>query len=178
MGPMRGLLVVLAVAAVACAPPGVTLGDDMPADLAEVVTVAFDEMVEELDAHTSCLDGLTVEHAWEMADRAAYDPDTTTIVLRVPATANELEFSLAHEIAHHLEQSCPAQEEIRPAFLSAQGLPDSTAWFEGDTWEETPSEQFATALGMVLTGGTDDRRRVPVTEPALEVVTDWVGSGR
>lgn len=174
---MRGLLVVLAAAVVACAPPGVTLGDDMPADLAEVVSVAFDEMVRELEAHGSCLEGLTVEHAWEMADRASYDPDTATIVLRVPATANELEFSLAHEIAHHLELACPAQQEIRPDFLAAQGLPNSTAWFEGDTWEETPSEQFATALGMVLTGGSDDRRHVPITESAVEVVADWTEGG-
>lgn len=160
-----------------CAGEGLRLGDDIPADLGELVDGSFAAIRDDLAAHADCLAGLTVTHSWEMEDRAFYEPAAATIVLRVPATASELEFSLAHEIAHHLEEACPAQAELRPAFLRAQGLPATAAWFEGETWESTPSEQFATALGLAITGDTDPSRRVPLTEEAAALVREWMAGG-
>lgn len=149
------------------------MGADMPADLAEVVAVTFEALDGEARAHANCLEGLVVRHAWELEDRASYDPDTATITLRVPATAPRLEFTLVHEIAHHLEFACPAQIELRAGFLETQGLDPGSEWFEGDVWEEIPSEQFATAFAMVVTGGTDSLRRVRVTDETLALVDAW-----
>ena len=98
-------------------------------------------------------------------------------VITSAATATEFEFSLAHEVAHHLEEACPAQLEMRPAFLAAQGFTRDTPWFEGPTWEETPSEQFASALGEVLTGRPDPGRRVEITDEGLDLVSEWVAGG-
>jgi hypothetical protein len=162
---------------IGCAGTELRLGDDIPADLGRLVHESFGMIQDVLGAHAGCLEGLTVTHSWDMEDRATYDPDSGTIVLRVPATANELEFSLAHEVAHHLEEDCPAQMSVRSAFLEAQGHPEGTPWFEGSTWEETPSEQFASALGQVVTGGPDPGRRVEVSEAALAVVAEWVEGG-
>lgn len=162
---------------VGCADSDLQVAEDMPEDLGVLVSQSFEAIEEALDAHATCLHGLTVTHSWDMDDRATYDPASSTIVLRAPATAAEFEFSLAHEVAHHLEEACPAQLEMRPAFLDAQGHPEETPWFEGLTWEETPSEQFASALGEVLTGRPDPGRRVEITDEALDLVSEWVAGG-
>lgn len=157
----------------ACVHDGPVLGNDMPTDLVELVDATLQTVEDEAPARADCLQGLVIRHAWELDDRAQYDPDTSTVVLRVPSTASRLEFSLVHEIAHHFEYTCQAQAEIRSAFLDTQGLDPNTAWFEGDPWEEIPSEQFATALAMVVTDGTDTMRRVRVTDESLELVDLW-----
>lgn len=167
-------LLLLVVVAVACSPPTPRLDSDIPADLARLVEDRYQEINRVLAARSDCLAGLTITHSWEMADRASYDPETATITLRVPATARELEFSLVHELAHHFEAACTAQQTLRPAFLLAQGHPEDAPWFEGETWETTPSEQFASALGVVVTGEADPGRRVPLTDAAVEVVAGWV----
>lgn len=144
----------------------------MPVDLRELVEDTLSRVADAVPAHVDCLDSLVIGYSWELPHRAEYRPSTATIVLRVPATAPHLSFSLAHEVAHHLEAACPAQEEMRPAFLAAQGHPPDRLWFSGPSWEETPSEQFATAFARYVTGETGPHR-VPVTEAALEVVADW-----
>lgn len=175
MRAARTTIIILGlIALAACGGHDLQVEEDIPTDLGELVQETFDEMRETLRAHVDCLDGLTVNHSWEMDDRARYDPANAIITLRAPATAAEFEFSLAHEVAHHLEEACPAQLGLRPRFLAAQGHPEGTAWFEGPTWEETPSEQFASALGQVLTGRPDPGRRVSISEPALALVAEWV----
>lgn len=164
---------VLAIVVIACGHPGPVLGDDMPSDLVEVVNATLDAVEDEAPALTECLDGLVIRHTWDLDDRASYDPDTSTILLRVPSTASRFEFSLAHEIAHHLEFTCPAQMEIRARFLEAQGRDAGTYWFDGDPWEDIPSEQFATAFAEVVTGGTDTMRHVPVTESSRTLIDTW-----
>lgn len=170
-------LLVLILLSSSCGSPGALVADDIPADLAKVVSEALASVEEALPAHHGCLDGVVVTHAWELDDRAAYRPETGTVVLRVPGTAPNLEFSLVHEIAHHLEFACPAQAELRPAFLIAMGHAPETSWFEGDTWETTPSEQFATALAEYVTGRPEPLRPVALTDEARRRVEEWAATG-
>lgn len=163
-----------AVLVAACGTAGAVMNEDMPSDLAGVVSDTLELVEEVLPAHGGCLDGLIVSHAWELDDRAEYRPVSQTVVLRVPETAENLAFSLVHEIAHHLEFACPAQEEIREAFLIAQGHPPTAPWFEGDMWETTPSEQFATALAEHVTGREEKIRPVDLTDESRQLVADWV----
>jgi hypothetical protein len=158
---------------VACGEPMPVLGEDLPSDLMEVVEATLETVEGEAPAHADCLPGLVIRHAWRHDDRASYDPDTSTITLRVPSTARRLEFSLAHEIAHHLEFACPDQIQIQDAFLETQGLDPGTDWFAGERWEDIPSEQFATAFAQVVTGGTDGQRRVQVTDESVALVDAW-----
>lgn len=170
---MTRALPVLVVVLVACGGTRPLSAADMPADLAEVVAATLATVEGEAQARAECLEGLVVRHAWKLADRASYDPRTATITLRVPATAPRLEFTLVHEIAHHLEFTCPSQAQMRGSFLATQGLDPGTEWFEGAVWEEVPSEQFATAFAMAVTGGTDSLRRVPVSDETLALVGAW-----
>lgn len=167
------VLSLLLVVVVACGGPVPVLGEDMPSDLAELVAATLETVEERAPARSDCLAGLIIHHAWQHDDRASYDPDTSTVTLRVPATAPRLAFSLTHEIAHHFEFACPAQLEMRAAFLESQGLDPRTEWFEGEYWEEIPSEQFATAFAQVVTGSTDSLRPIQITDESLTLVDTW-----
>lgn len=153
------------------------VAEDIPPDLEELVVGTMERIEQALPAQAACLRNMTLTHAWELDDRAEYRAETETVVLRVPATAPDLEFSLAHEVAHHLELTCDSQPEMRAAFLAAQGHDGDRPWFEGDSWETTPSEQFATAIGRLVTGGPDPMRNVSVTEEAMAVVERWARDG-
>lgn len=156
---------------------GWVVTEDIPPDLEELVTGTMERIEQALPAQADCLRDLTVSHAWELDDRAEYRTESGTVVLRVPATAPDLEFSLAHEVAHHLELTCDSQAGMRSAFLAAQGQDAKRPWFEGDSWETTPSEQFATAIGHLVTGRPDPMRNVSVTEEAMELVHRWARDG-
>lgn len=156
---------------------GVVVADGTPDDLAELVEVTMETVEEALPAQAHCLSGLTVSHARELEDRAEYRVEARTVVLRVPATAPHLEFSLAHEVAHHLELTCDGHEDLRPSFLVGQGHADDHPWFEGDSWETTPSEQFATAVATLVTGQPDPLRNIRVTDEAMAAVERWAGEG-
>lgn len=173
---MRPLLVVLSLAVVACG-GGPVIAEGTPSDLQELVEETLVRIEEALPAHTACLNDLTVAHAWELEDRAEYRLDERTIVLRVPATAPHLEFSLAHEVAHHVDFACGLGEGVREAFLTGLGLGPTSMWDTADSWESTPAELFATAVATLVTGRSDPLRVMAVTDEAMEVVESWaVGS--
>jgi len=170
-------LILLGYLALACSAGGPALADDMPEDLVAVVDSSLAKVDGALTPHLGCLDGLVVSHAWELEDRAEYRSTDRQVVLRVPGTAPDLEFSLVHEIAHHLEFVCPSQLELRPAFLAAQGLAADTAWFEGDSWEATPSEMFATAVAEYVTGRSEENRPIALSQETKSLVAEWALTG-
>jgi hypothetical protein len=149
------------------------VAEGTPSDLTEVVQAAMDEIQEAMPSQADCLQGVTVTHDRELGRRAEYRPESGTVVLRVPATAADLTFSLAHEVAHHLEVSCPRHEEMRPAFLAAQGFEADQPWFDGVSWATTPSEQYATAVAQLVTGHSDQQRRLVISDEALLVIEQW-----
>jgi hypothetical protein len=133
-------------------PADLSVTGTSPADLRALVVETWDRFVEAFPARRSCLAPVTVRGAWELDDRASYDPGRRLITVRIPGTAPNLRASLVHEFAHHMEFTCPEQRDVRVAFLSAQELPPSASWFEGASWETIPSEQFAEAVVQVVLG--------------------------
>lgn len=169
---MRPLLVAVALILVACR-AGAVVAEGTPADLTALVEETLARIEQALPAHGRCLSGLTITHAWELDDRAEYRVVDRTIVLRVPATAPHLEFSLAHEVAHHIDFGCGLEEGVREAFLAAQGLAPDTPWDTAESWESTPAELFATAVAQLVTGRSDPLRVILITDEAMEVVEAW-----
>ncbi len=112
-----------------------------PADLRALIVTTWEQFVEAFPARRSCLAPVTVQ-----------DPGSRLVTIRIPGTAPNLRASLVHEFAHHMEFTCPEQHNVRAAFLAAQDLPRSASWFEGVSWETTPSEQFAEAVVQVVLG--------------------------
>jgi hypothetical protein len=128
----------------------------------------------------ACFGDVTLKADKTLSDRAVYDPSRAVVTVRVPATAAMLRGAMVHEWAHHLEFQCKEHQELRTAFLIAQGLPVDTPWraveksgLAGEAWEELPSEQYAEATIALVLG----RRSIPtgarITTQAVEVIENW-----
>lgn len=182
---MRPTVVLVLVAALvsvtADAPahwPRLSFGDPAPDDLRAVVAAAWSETLASLPAHRRCMADVTVRGAWGLSDRARYLPDERTVVVQLPNTAGQLRGSLVHEFAHHLEATCPAHRDLRPAFLQAQGHPPTASWFDADDWESTPSEQFAEAMVLHVLGTRLRNTQLTVAEEAVAALAEWAGASR
>ena len=180
---MRRILVLAAVAAAVVAvafvfarpdsDPELHFDSSVPEDLRAVAVEAWDGFLAAHPTRTGCIKPLTMSAAWELDDRAEYRPDSATVVIRVPGTAPNLTNDLTHEFAHHVEFTCPEHEALRSAFLEAQGFPATTAWFEGTTWETTPSEQYAEATVEAVLGRRTHHGGIVVSNEAVTVVRQW-----
>jgi hypothetical protein len=179
-----GLMVVAVAGVAAYAPdrPSVSFAGDVPDDVRALATDTWERFVDAFPARRDCLESVRLGVAWTYDERADYDPDRRLVTLRIPGTAPNLEATLAHEFGHHLELLCTQSETagteaaligIRERFLTAQGLPPDTPWFDGATWETTPSEQFAEAVAQVVTGEPPVHQRVVVTKEALALIGAW-----
>lgn len=174
---MRTLVVVLVLVATACsgpvAQPRLRVVDGTPGDLRVLAEETFASVLDAFPARHDCLDGVGLVAAWELPDRARYDPARREITIRVPATAQQLRVALVHELAHDLEFSCASHAEVRSAFVAAQEIPPGTPWVGGTTWETTPSEHWATAVVEHVLGRPDTQARIAVGPATLEVVRGW-----
>ena len=59
------------------------------------------------------------------------------------------------------------------AFLPAQGFPADANWFDGDSWETTPSEQYAEAVVELIEGRRTHQGGIYITDDAVDVVRGW-----
>lgn len=178
---IRAILVVLCLVSLggcgSSADPAWDFGADTPDDLRALADQVLVEVVDAFPDRGDCIGRVTLEGARQLDDRATYAPEHRRITIRIPATAPQLEVSLVHELAHHLEFACPTPSDLRAAFMEAQSLPTDAPWSDGPTWEQTPSEQWATATVVHVLGRPDRRARVAVSDRALELVAQWAGTG-
>jgi hypothetical protein len=153
--------------------PALILSSGTPQDLQRVVRATWGRFARAFPARTACFEPVTVTGAWELGDRATYDPGEREVTVRIPGTAPNLAATLVHEFAHHLEFTCPTQQSIRMSFIAAQKLPRGSAWFEGSTWEQTPSENFAETVVEYVLERRPAHARLVISADALVVVGDW-----
>jgi hypothetical protein len=152
--------------------PGLRFASDTPDDVQALARQTWVRFTEVFAARWDCLGGMTVRGAWRLADRAEYEPDRRLATVRIPGTAPNLQASLVHEFAHHMEFSCPDISRLRPRFLAAQGLASTTPWFGGTSWERIPSEQFAEAAVVAVLGRTA-HARIYTSAAAVGAVRAW-----
>ena len=177
---LTGLLLCSDSRTVAAA-PRLILDDSVARDLRAVADGTWGRFLSVFRARAGCFGDVRLAAASELSSRAAYDPATATVTIRVPATAVMLQGALIHEWAHHIEFQCRAQGELKPSFLAAQGLPTDTPWRtdygpantpESD-WAGIPSEQYAEATIELVLG----RRQIPTTArvspEAVRVIAEW-----
>lgn len=158
--------------------PDLVIADGVPEDFEALTRATWALFTDAFPARRACVAPVTVDAAWELNDRAAYDPARRLVTMRVPGTAPNLRASLVHEFAHHLEFTCPAQRALRPAFLADQGLGTHAPWFTGATWERTPSEQFAEATTEYVLGRRHAHFRSVVTADAVHTIRAWATGTR
>jgi hypothetical protein len=157
--------------------PVLIVADDVPNDVRALALDTWDVFLTAFPARRACIPPVTLSHAWEFADRAAYDPDERAVVLRVPGTAPNLRASLVHEFAHHLESTCDAHASLRRPFLVATGSAPDSSWFGGREWDRVPSERYAEAVTVYVLDERPSHLRVSVPREALDEIEHWaVGS--
>jgi hypothetical protein len=164
--------------------PRLIVDDSVAGDLQALAEETWGTFLMVFQARTGCFGDVRLHAARDLGDRAAYDPATAIVTIRVPASAVMLQGALIHEWAHHIEFQCDAHRALRPAFLAAQGLPADTPWRLSDTpasgsdkaWADSPSEQYAEAVIEVVLG----RRQIPTTVrvrvEAVRVIRDWASA--
>jgi hypothetical protein len=130
-------------------------------------------------ARASCFGPVTLRATRSLDSRALYDPDTSTVTVRVPATSAVLKGALVHEFAHHVEFQCQEHEALRPAFLAALGLPADTEWRPDSLSAaarrhvDIPSEQYAEATVILVLGRRPVSTGVRVNDEAVRAVKVW-----
>jgi len=159
--------------------PELVIDESVAADFAEVADAEWETFVASFPALESCLGRITLVADYTLGDRARYDPQSRTMMVRVPGPKVLLDRALVHELAHHLEFSCASQVEMRPAFLAALGRDDTEAWFDGAEWGLIPSEIFAEAVVEYV---LDERGRAHtgiglIDQGAVDVVIRWANGG-
>ena len=117
---------------------------DLPDDVAVLVDETWRDFEQVFGGRSDCFPPVSLLLVSDVPDGdAVYRRDAARIEIEIPTSPARFPESLVHELAHHLEATCPAQAEMRVPFLAAQGLLDADGWFAGDEWARVPSEHFA-----------------------------------
>jgi hypothetical protein len=170
------LAAITAVAVMAAADPGgpdLRFTDGTPRDLRTVAAQAWRRFTAAFPGRSDCLGVVTVGVAWELDDRARYEPGPALVLVRAPGTAGNLEASLLHEYAHHAEHRCPMDAAFRRRFVDAAGLPAGTPWSGGGRWDRIPSERFAEAAVFFVLGEPPPHVPIRVTPDEVRAVAAW-----
>ena len=167
------IVLVFSLSACSGAPPELSYDDSVPNDLRALADETWSDFLAAIPARHDCVLSPTLHAAWELDHRAEYDPSTATLVVRVPGTPATLRSELLHEFAHHIEFTCSEHQELRAGFLQAQGFAVDAVWFEGETWETTPSEQYAEAVVELIEGRRSHLGGIQLTDEAIAVVREW-----
>ena len=105
-------------------------------------------------------------------------PDTWKAASRSRSPRRQARFreSFAHELAHHVERTCPEFAELRDVLHPRFGGP-ARAWFGGDVWEETPSELWAEAVVELVNGVRLLHEPEMPIDPSVVALADAWGRG-
>lgn len=161
--------------------PRLIADDSVAADFSTLAQSTWQEFLRAFRGRVNCFGDVHLHAADSLPSRALYEPKTVTVTVRVPGTPAMLRSALIHEWAHHVEFACPAQKEMRSAFLAAQGLSPDTLWRPDDTpantpegaWATIPSEQYAEATIELVLGSRPIPTTAPVSPAAIRVIQQW-----
>jgi hypothetical protein len=160
--------------------PELIIDESVAADFQALALQTWDRFLTVFWTRKDCFGDVYLRAAHTLDSRAAYHPDSATITVRVPATAAMLQGALIHEWAHHLEFQCREHEDLRAAFLLAQGLPGDTPWrmvekpeLAASAWADVPSEQYAEAVIALVLGGRPIPTGARLTAGAVQVLEKW-----
>ena len=161
--------------------PQLIVDDSVAPDFEALATETWEQFLEAFRGRSECFGDVLLRAERSLDSRAAYDPDTATVTVRVPGSPAMLKSALVHEWAHHVEFQCDEHQALRRDFLLAQGLPPDTPWRSDeelverptDEWAEMPSEQYAEATIVVVLGVRHIPTSARVTTEGVRVIEAW-----
>jgi len=158
-------------------PPELVIDESVASDFQALAMETWDEFLTVFQARTSCFGDVRLRATRALGSRAAYDPDSATVTVRVPGTPAMLQSALVHEWAHHVEFQCDEHKTLRPAFLDSLDLPPDTQWrpevLPVNTSADMPSEQYAEATIVLVLGRRQIPNGVRITEDAIRAIEEW-----
>lgn len=161
--------------------PRLIMDDSVADDFRALAMETWDRFLTVFQARADCFGDVRLRATRTLDSRAAYNPDSGTVTVRVPGTPAMLKSALVHEWAHHIEFQCEAHKGLRPAFLAAQGLPPDTVWRPDNApaemptseWADIPSEQYAEATVALVLGDRPIPTKARITRKAIHVIAEW-----
>ncbi len=153
--------------------PTLAMDPSVAPDFQALARETWDRFLATFPARQGCIQDVTLVADPDLPELAVYHVPTATVRVKVPGSAARLRAALVHEWAHHLEATCPAHRELRPAFLRSLGLPADAPWFQGRTWETTPSEIYAEAAVELVLGSRAMPTKARVPGAAVERLRAW-----
>ncbi len=172
-GLLGALLLVVGSRVPARPEPTLAMDPSVAPDLQALAQETWARFLAAFPAQRGCIRDVTLVADPDLSDRAVYHVPTATVRVKVPGSAARLRAALVHEWAHHLEITCPAHRELRPAFLRSLGLPVEAPWFQGQAWEATPSEIYAEAAVELVLGSRSMPTKARVPSAAVERLRVW-----
>lgn len=157
-------------------PAELVVVQDVPDDVRRELAASWERFEQVFPARLTCIDEVDVVLVGEVADGdARYLRSEATIEIEIPTTPARFRESVAHELAHHVEWTCPAFSSLRREILLEL---DTDDWSTGPSWFETPSEIWAEHVVELVDG---ERRRhrdeIPADPAVLALIERW-GAGR
>jgi hypothetical protein len=158
-------------------PAEMVIVQDVPDDVRGELAATWERFEEVFPARRTCIDDVDVVLVNEVDDGdARYVRSEATIEIQIPTTPVRFRESVAHELAHHVEVTCPAFEPLQRELLRQLGL-DGRPWSTGPNWYETPAEIWAEHVVELVNG---ERRRhrdeIPIDPAVVATIERW-GAG-
>ncbi len=165
--------------------PALVIDDSVAADLHVLAEDTWNAFLAAFPARTDCFGNVHLQVSHALDSRAAYDPQSAKVTIRVPGTPAMLQGALIHEWAHHVEFQCEEHKALRAGFLAAQDFPPGRDWrpdalsapLSSDDWADIPSEHFAEAAIEHVLGQRPIPTQVRVTGEAVGVIRTWSQGG-
>jgi hypothetical protein len=167
---------VLSAAVVARSPVSkIHVPQDVPSEVQTIVDSTWASFLEAFPSRAKCLTEptLLLEATLDEGD-ASYTRSTGIIRIRIPTSPERFPESLAHELGHHLDESCSFGATLGAELMATQGLSLDGKWAEGEHWREIPAEHFAEAVTQIVLGTRitfDDR--VVLNLETVRLVAGW-----
>ncbi len=160
-------------------PAHVVMPQAVPLQVRELVDRTWTEFSAAFPARSSCMAPVAagLVSGLEGDADARYSRRTGTISILIPTSPARFPEVLTHELAHHLDETCPELDAVRLSVLESQGFDRQHSWTEGETWDRIPAEHFAESVVEMVRGvRLIHRDRIEVEPDTIEVLAAW-GAG-
>lgn len=156
------------------AEPVVRLRQRVPAVVEQEVRATIADFVAVFAARRGCIGGAEVELVREVDDGdARYVATENLIEIEIPTSPRRFRESLVHELAHHVDHSCPDADVLRTDVMTAIGATD---WSGQERWEQRPSELWAEAVVQIVLGErVRFERSIPLDDRVVDAAREWIG---
>ena len=170
---VTGVVAIAARGGRAGAEPVVRLQQHVPPAVEREVRATVALFVAVFEDRRECIGGaqLRLVRAIDEGD-ARYVVAEQLIEIEIPTSPRRFRDSLVHELAHHVERTCPDAADLREGIVEATG---ANAWTGQARWEHRPSELWAEAVVQIVLGERARfARSVPLDDAVVDTARRWI----